>query len=90
MEAVSKKIPIILKNNDFCEYVKFMTISWKIDILSIIVLLETESENYFSHNVTHITVIIFPYSILFLPNRFLVKYRLPFAILRFLAQNHLA
>ena len=30
-----KKVPIILKNYDFCEYVKFGEISWKIDILSI-------------------------------------------------------
>ena len=35
VKAVSVKIPIILKKKCFCEYVKLVAISWKIDILSI-------------------------------------------------------
>ena len=37
------------KNYDFCEYVKFGAISWKIDILSITALLKFESENPFAY-----------------------------------------
>ena len=41
--------PIILLNFNFCEYVKFGAILWKIDILSITAQLKFKSKNPLAH-----------------------------------------
>ena len=48
-EAVGlKKFQLYLKNNNFCEYVKFGAISLKIDILLITAYLKFESKSSFA------------------------------------------
>ena len=79
-EAVGlKKVPIIyLKNNYiFCEYVKFGAISLKIDIFLITAQLKFESKSSFAQ-MWHILLLSDANHILFLLNRFSVKYRFPF------------
>ena len=46
-EAVGLKTSNYTFNHDFCEYVKFGPISWKIDILLITALLKLKSKNPF-------------------------------------------
>ena len=79
-EAVGlKKFQLCLKNYDFCEYVKFRAISWKFDILSTAAWLWYK--NPFAH-MWHIQLWLSAiHHILFLLNRFSVKYRFPFPIL---------
>ena len=55
----SKKFKLYFKNCNFCEYLKFGAISWKINILPITALFKFKSENSFAYYVTHITVVIF-------------------------------
>ena len=50
VEAVSpRNFNNTFKNYNFCEYVKFWAISWKLDILSITSEFKFASENSFAH-----------------------------------------
>ena len=81
--------PIMLKNNAFCEYVKFGVISWKFDILLITALLKFESKIPFAH-VWHVSFwLSAAHHISYLLNRFSLKYGFSFQILRVFTVNHL-
>ena len=74
---------------DFWEYGKFGAISLKNDILSITAQFRFESKSSFVHMWHMLLWLSDAHHISFLLNRFSVKYRFLFPILRFLPQNHL-
>ena len=80
----SKKIQLYLKNYDFCEYVTFGAISWKIDILQVTAWLKFKSKSSFAYMWHILLWLSATHHISFLLNRFTVEYRFPFPILRLL------
>ena len=82
VEAVGLKlilIPIMLKNFDFCEYVKYGAISWKNDTLSItwkvlLYICDTYYCDYLTHTTFHFNLIDFQLNTDF-PAQFCVFHR---------------
>ena len=87
VDLTHKTSNYIWKKYDFCEYFQFGAISLKIDIFKITASIKSESKIL----LWHILLWLFDaHHISSLLNRFPVKYRFLFPIVRFLPQNQLA